>query len=130
MEWKCKLCSTSTDTRGKLLGHYRLKHNNFSRVSPLPCLYGDCICTFKSLNAMKIHLSRCHNDLDQRNVPERASGFFMYFLILIIFLFYFFNIFYYVATRTHFRTITFGGRLLINKQYNLGVFYVLLRVYD
>ena len=36
----------------------------------------------------------------------------------------------YVATRTHFRTITFGGRLLINKQYNLGVFYVLLRVYD
>lgn len=31
-----------------------------SPVSPLPCLYDDCLCTFHSVNALQIHLTRLH----------------------------------------------------------------------
>ena len=62
MDWKCKLCAVSSDTRAQLFKHYRLKHSHYSRVSPLPCLYTSCICTFPSFNALKIHLSRFHKD--------------------------------------------------------------------
>ena len=72
MEWKCKLCSVSADTRAKLFRHYRLQHGHFSRVCPLPCLYGDCICTFQSFNAMKAHLSRVHNDTPRIAAPGGA----------------------------------------------------------
>lgn len=40
-----------------MLEHYRLHHGNVSSVSPLPCLYDDCVCTFQSVNALKIHLT-------------------------------------------------------------------------
>ena len=62
MEWKCRLCDAFSDTRGKLLCHYRLQHNHYSKVCPLPCLYDSCICTFRSFNALKIHLSRIHKN--------------------------------------------------------------------
>lgn len=60
MTWRCKLCAAAFDKRAQLLEHYRLHHSNFSSVSPLPCLYDDCICTFQSVNALKIHLTRIH----------------------------------------------------------------------
>lgn len=60
MNWKCKLCVNSSATRTKLLEHYRLKHSHYSKVTPLPCLFDTCICTFASFNALKIHLSRVH----------------------------------------------------------------------
>lgn len=63
MEWKCKFCTASAGTRAGLLRHYRLQHSQFSRVSPLPCLYDSCICTFQSFNALKIHLSRFHKEV-------------------------------------------------------------------
>ena len=46
--------------RAQLFTHYRLQHSQFSVVSPLPCLYDDCMCTFKSLGALGTHLSRNH----------------------------------------------------------------------
>lgn len=61
MAWRCKLCTAAFDKRAQLLEHYRLHHSNFSSVSPLPCLYDDCICTFQSVNALKIHLTRIHS---------------------------------------------------------------------
>lgn len=60
MVWKCKLCAAAFDQRAQLLQHYRLRHSNLSSISPLPCVYDDCICTFQSINALKIHLTRIH----------------------------------------------------------------------
>lgn len=42
----CKLCAAAFDKREQLLEHYCLH------------LYEDCICTFQSVNALKIHLTR------------------------------------------------------------------------
>lgn len=79
MEWKCKLCSVSLNTRAKLFGHYQVCHSHYSRVSPLPCLYNDCIFTFQSFNAMRAHLSRCHNDSSRRDTTKRSQHFCVYF---------------------------------------------------
>ena len=62
--WKCKYCPFNCAKRTKLFNHYRLKHGSFSRTEPLPCLYEDCLCTFRSFNALKVHLSRLHNKPD------------------------------------------------------------------
>lgn len=60
MIWQCKLCAASFTSRIQLFRHYRLQHSHYSRISPLPCLYTDCICTFQTLNALSTHLSRYH----------------------------------------------------------------------
>jgi len=60
MIWQFKLCAASFTSRIQLFKHYRLQHSHFSRVSPLPCLYTDCMCTFQTLNALSTHLSRYH----------------------------------------------------------------------
>lgn len=61
MQWNCKYCNFTCEKRGKLLKHYRLKHGGYTRALPLPCLHKDCPCTFKSFNALKVHLSRAHS---------------------------------------------------------------------
>ena len=60
MAWRCKLCATIFDTRTQMLEHYHLCHSNFSSVSPLQCLYDDCVCPFHSVNALKIHFTLLH----------------------------------------------------------------------
>ncbi|XP_060761703.1 uncharacterized protein LOC132891510 isoform X1 [Neoarius graeffei] len=60
MTWICKLCAAAFNTKSDLLTHYRLQHSHYSRISPLPCLYSDCICTCQTFPALKAHLSRCH----------------------------------------------------------------------
>lgn len=60
MQWTCRVCSFVSPKRGQLLKHYRLKHGSFTRTSPIPCLHQNCICTFKSFNALKVHLSKFH----------------------------------------------------------------------
>ncbi|XP_031177005.1 uncharacterized protein LOC116065609 [Sander lucioperca] len=71
MQWTCKQCNFSTDKRGQLLKHYRLKHGGFTRQQPIPCLHNDCLCTFKSFNALKVHLSvwHCQSDIGQTSKP-------------------------------------------------------------
>lgn len=61
----------STDKRGQLLKHYCLKHGGFTRQQPIPCLHNDCLCTFKSFNALKVHLSvwHCQSDIGQASEP-------------------------------------------------------------
>lgn len=61
MIWKCKYCSVSYDKRALLFKHYRLKHGSYTRTEPFPCLHDDCLCTFKSMNALKVHLTRHHS---------------------------------------------------------------------
>ena len=60
MKLICKICSFHSDKRSGLLKHYRLRHGNTVRSQSVACLYQDCPCSFKTFNALKIHLSRCH----------------------------------------------------------------------
>lgn len=75
MDWKCKICAAVFSKRVQLLEHYRLRHNTITASSPLPCLYQACICTFQSLNALKIHLTRIHSEVvvDNRNQTQHVS---------------------------------------------------------
>lgn len=70
MQWTCKYCTFCAEKRGYLLKHYRLKHGCHTRISPLSCLHKECLCTFKSFNALKVHLSTWHTQKDPGNVDE------------------------------------------------------------
>nr|XP_055032090.1 uncharacterized protein LOC129420928 isoform X1 [Misgurnus anguillicaudatus] len=61
MQWKCKFCTFTSEKRAQLLKHYRINHGTYSRIAPIPCLHSDCPCTFKSFNALKVHLSKIHS---------------------------------------------------------------------
>lgn len=61
MALRCKLCNAVIAKKTQVLEHYRLCHCNVSSVCQFPCFYEECICTFQSVNALKIHLTRTHN---------------------------------------------------------------------
>lgn len=72
MYWKCKYCSFNCEKRSQLFKHYRLKHGN----EPSPCLHQECLCTFKSFNALKVHLSSFHtNPSGQQTSADAAIKF-------------------------------------------------------
>lgn len=54
------MCIHIYHSRVHLLRHYRAKHSICSKVSPLPCVYPDCPCTFPTHSALKTHLHRNH----------------------------------------------------------------------
>lgn len=58
--WNCKLCDFTSAIKVQLLRHYRLFHGQYSTVSPLPCLYNNCMCTFSTFNSLKVHMSKDH----------------------------------------------------------------------
>ena len=58
--WRCKQWTETQSTRYQLLKHYKLKHGHFGQRHPYPCTYYECPCSFKTWNALKTHLSRCH----------------------------------------------------------------------
>lgn len=58
--WKCKICGLAVSARSKLLKHHRLQHRHYGCSQRYPCTYSDCPCTFKTWNALHIHLSRNH----------------------------------------------------------------------
>ncbi len=58
--WNCKACSVVVPSRLKLLQHYRLKNRHFGHSSRFPCVYSNCPCTFRTWNALRIHLNRFH----------------------------------------------------------------------
>lgn len=72
--WKCKLCAFSSAIKVHLLRHYRLQHGQYSKVSPLPCLYNNCLCTFSSFNSLKIHMSRVHRPTEKRVAGSGRHG--------------------------------------------------------
>lgn len=65
--WKCRQCAESVLTRYQLLKHYRLKHGHYGQRHSYPCTYYECPCSFKTWNALKTHLSRCHIDSSSRS---------------------------------------------------------------
>lgn len=56
--WRCKECNIILATRFELLKHVRLEHSHRQRYS---CIHTDCPCSFKTWNALQIHLSRFHH---------------------------------------------------------------------
>lgn len=75
MRWTCKQCLFSADKRGQLLKHCRLKHGGFTRQQSIPCLHLDCLCVFKSFNALKVHLSVWHSQSDIGQASKPTVGF-------------------------------------------------------
>ncbi|XP_041823589.1 uncharacterized protein LOC121628571 [Melanotaenia boesemani] len=75
MQWTCKFCNFTCEKRGQLLKHYRLKHGGYTRTVPLPCLHKQCPCTFKSFNALKVHLSRVHSLINDHLIDKRNHVF-------------------------------------------------------
>lgn len=69
MRWQCKTCGFRATTRGDLLTHYRLQHRTFETGNSVPCLVHDCPCSFKTLSALRTHLSRYHPE-DEARRPE------------------------------------------------------------
>ena len=75
MQWTCKQCIFATDKRGQLLKHCRLKHGGFTRQKPIPCLHHNCLCTFKSFNALKVHLSVWHPQSNVGQIDKYRAAF-------------------------------------------------------
>ena len=53
--WNCKECNVSQSGRFELLKHITLQRRRWQRY---PCPHTKCPCTFKTWNALHIHLSR------------------------------------------------------------------------
>ncbi|KAG9277980.1 hypothetical protein AMEX_G5760 [Astyanax mexicanus] len=54
---KCKFCSFVSSSQKGLLRHHQLRHR---RGAHWPCVYSDCVCTFKTRGALRSHLTRSH----------------------------------------------------------------------
>ena len=59
---QCKLCKFTHAVEAVLLKHYRLHH----RGSTWPCIHRDCCCTFRTISALKSHLSRLHRTVQRQ----------------------------------------------------------------
>lgn len=68
--WKCKACSLSLSGRYDLLKHFRLQHRHMQRY---PCPHINCPCTFKTWNALYIHLSRVHPKQNTQELQELST---------------------------------------------------------
>lgn len=68
MKWNCKYCRFESSNQ-LILRHYKLKHEHYARIFPLPCIHQDCPCTFKTEIALKKHLTQ-----HRRNVHETVTA--------------------------------------------------------
>ncbi|XP_035863592.1 uncharacterized protein LOC116045721 [Sander lucioperca] len=64
---KCGFCGFLSSSQEALLRHHRLRHR---RGSHWPCIYSDCVCTFKTPGALKSHLTRSHCRTVRRQVTS------------------------------------------------------------
>lgn len=75
MQWKCKSCEFQAQSQSVLLKHYKLKHGCVDRFHRQPCLYLDCPCSFRTWNALKSHLSRCHPTYERTGSTSQSISF-------------------------------------------------------
>lgn len=73
MKWICKFCAFSSTNQRIIIRHYGLKHGHFSRYSPLPCIYSDCVCSFKKHLDLKNLLLKQHGQLANGIVSEALT---------------------------------------------------------
>lgn len=67
--WRCKECNISLSGRFWLLKHIRLQYCHRQHY---PCPHTKCPCTFKTWNALHIHLSRVHSKQNSQELLELA----------------------------------------------------------
>lgn len=67
----CKICKFETKTQIALLKHYRLYHGHGGQ--PVPCLYQDCFCSFRTWGSLRSHLSRHHSKGTQERFRSAES---------------------------------------------------------
>lgn len=65
MRWCCKICRFSSPNQRTLITHYKLKLCHQASHCPLPCIYKDCVCTFRSELSLKKHLTCDHSQCVQ-----------------------------------------------------------------
>ena len=68
--WRCKECDVSLSSRFELLKHIRLQHRHRQRY---PCPHTKCPCSFKTWNALHIHLSRVHPKQNCQELLELST---------------------------------------------------------
>lgn len=73
MRWSCKSCNFSSPSQRTLILHYKLKHCNQARNCPLPCVYADCVCSFRTESSLKKHLSRDHSQACTKHVTSKLN---------------------------------------------------------
>ena len=73
MHWECKYCEFTCEKRGYLLKHYRLKHGNYGRTVQFPCLHKECLCTFNSINVLKVHLTKICQKIQDAQLSEAGK---------------------------------------------------------
>lgn len=54
---QCCFCGFVSTSQERLLRYHHLRHG---RGAYWPCVYSDCVCTFKTPGALKSHLTRSH----------------------------------------------------------------------
>lgn len=60
MKWTCKYCIFDSTKRKIIIQHYKLKHGHHGRTCPLPCIYQDCVCSFRTQATLIRHLHTHH----------------------------------------------------------------------
>jgi len=65
---QCKNCKFSHSDPEVLLKHYRLRHGQGHQGRNWPCLYPDCVCSFRTSGALKSHLTRYHTKSALRQI--------------------------------------------------------------
>lgn len=73
MRWSCKCCHYSSPSQRTLIVHYKLKHCHQARNCPLPCVYADCVCSFRTESSLKKHLTRDHSQAHSTQVTSRLN---------------------------------------------------------
>lgn len=74
MNWICKFCTFSSANQRSIIRHYKLKHGHYNRSCPLPCIYNDCVCSFKTQVALKNHLLKHESVVHQSQPAVVAHG--------------------------------------------------------
>lgn len=75
MKWTCKYCTSilfHTTKKEVIIQHYKLKHGHHGRTCPLPCIYQECVCSFRTRAALKRHLLG-HHEKSVDNVNTRVK---------------------------------------------------------
>ncbi|KAF3842313.1 hypothetical protein F7725_024264, partial [Dissostichus mawsoni] len=75
MKWKCKFCTFSSANQRSIIRHYKLKHGHYGRYCPLPCIYSDCVCSFKTQVALKNHLLKHETGTNPLGFLSRSGPF-------------------------------------------------------
>jgi len=61
MDWNCKYCGFVCKSRSRIFSHYTVQHFHHARRSQFPCVYKDCLQTFRKVKSLSSHLTRFHD---------------------------------------------------------------------